>query len=279
VLFKDLKQAGWGVKLPFTQNALSGFMLENFTRLENPPRPPAGLYNAMIAPLTPFPLRGAIWYQGESNAPRAHQYRVLLPALIVGWRRAWKEGDLAFGVVQLPNHGERPAEPAESMWAEMREAQAASLRVPNTGLATTIDVGEAANVHPHRKREVGERLASWALATSYGRQVEYSGPLYQAMQVERDHIRVRFTHGRSGLEARNGALRGFAIAGADRHFHWADARIDGDTVVVSSPAVPRPVAVRYAWADDPDCNLFNKDGLPASPFRTDDWPGITMDQH
>jgi sialate O-acetylesterase len=182
-----------------------------------------------------------------------------------------------FLFVQLPNHGAIPTEPTESAWAETREAEFFALKaLPHTGMAVTIDVGDPSDLHPHRKREVGERLALWALGTTYSKPVVYSGPLYESMAVEGSQIRIRFTHVGGGLEAPDAStLRGFAIAGADKKFHWADARIDGDTVVVSHPDVPSPVAVRYAWADSPPCNLFNREGLPASPFRTDDWPGIT----
>lgn len=277
VLFRDLHQEGWGVELPFTQNALSGFKIESLTRLGYAPIPVSGLYEGMITPLLPSAFRGVLWYQGESNALKARQYRKLLPALINSWREASHQNDLEFLIVQLPNHGVTPEEPRESAWAELREAQLLTLQhVPRTGLAVTIDVGDPKDVHPHRKLEVGQRLALWAEGTTYKQPIEYSGPLYDSMKIEGVQIQVRFTHVGSGLEARNGGgLRGFAIAGADRKFHWADARINGDTVIVSSRDVPNPVAVRYAWADSPVCNLFNKDGLPASPFRTDDWPGIT----
>ena len=276
VWFKDLRQAGWGIPEDFTPQSLSGFALE----IQQPDGfqiPPSGLFDGMIAPLIPFSIRGAVWYQGESNAPHAYQYRTLLPVLIRGWRQAWGEGDFPFLVVQLPNHASRKLEPGESWWAEMREAQLMALRLPNTGLAVTIDVGEADNVHPHKKAEVGQRLALWALGTTYKRDIVYSGPLYASQAIEGGRIRIRFTHTGGGLEARGGALRGFAVAGADKVFHWADAAIDGDSVIVSSAAVPAPVAVRYAWADNPDCNLYNKEGLPASPFRTDGWPVSTVD--
>ena len=243
------------------------------TSVGDPPRPPAGLYDGMIAPLEEFRIRGAIWYQGEGNTWRAYQYRKLLPALIQGWRKNWDAGDFPFLIVQLPNHGASP-ELGDSIWAELREAQLLTVRtVPNTGLAVTIDVGDARNLHPPRKAEVGHRLALWALGTTYGQKIVYSGPLYAGMQVEKNRIRIRFAG--AGLESRGGPLKGFTIAGADKKFHWADARIEGDTVLVSSPDVSPPVAVRYAWAGSPDCNLFNRDGLPASPFRTDDWPGAT----
>jgi len=277
VLFSELCQEGWGVTKDFTQQALTGFVIESFPASGYPPRHASGLYGGMITPLEPYPLRGAIWYQGESNALQAYQYRKLLPALIKSWRASRNEGDFAFLIVQLPNHGAIPDEPTESAWAELREAQLLTTRqVPNTGIAVTIDVGDPKDVHPHRKAEVGQRLALLALGTTYKKPIVYSGPIYQSMTIEGNKIRIRFTNSGSRIEARgSGQLVGFAIAGADRKFHWAEAAIDGFSVVVSSPDVPVPVAVRYAWGDSPRCNLFNEGGLPASPFRTDDWPGIT----
>jgi sialate O-acetylesterase len=277
VLFRDLRQEGWGVSLPFTQNALTGFTIQSLTTLGYAPMPVSGLYEGMITPLLPYAFRGALWYQGESNTLKAHQYRKLLPALINSWRDGSHQKDLEFLIVQLPNYGATPDQPGESAWAELREAQLLTLKlVPQTGMAVTIDVGDPKDVHPHRKLEVGQRLALWALGTIYKQPIEYSGPLYESMQIQGNEVRVRFTPVGSGLEGRDGGeLRGFVVAGADRKFHWAEGRIDGDTVIVSSRDVPRPVAVRYAWADSPQCNLFNKDGLPASPFRSDDWPGIT----
>jgi sialate O-acetylesterase len=277
VLFRDLRQEGWGVSLTFTQNVLTGFAIENLTTLGYAPLPVSALYQGMITPLLPYAFRGALWYQGESNALKAHQYRKLLPALINNWREASHEKDMEFLIVQLPNHGAIPDEPSESAWAELREAQFLTLKeLPHVGLAVTIDVGDPKDVHPHRKLEVGQRLALWALGTTYKEPIEYSGPLYESMQINGSDARLRLAHVGAGLEAHgDAALQGFAIAGADRKFHWSDARVDGDTVVVSSPEVPNPVAVRYAWGDSPRCNLYNKNGLPASPFRTDDWPGIT----
>jgi sialate O-acetylesterase len=278
VLFSELRQEGWGIVKDFTLQALTGFAVESFPASGYPPRPGSGLYGGMITPLAPYPLRGAIWYQGESNALQAYQYRNLLPALIRSWRASWNDRDFPFLIVQLPNHGAIPDEPSESAWAEMREAQLLTTRqIPNTGIAVTIDVGDPKDVHPHRKAEVGQRLALLALGTTYKKPIVYSGPLYQSMTVEGNKIRIRFTNSGSRIEAHgSGQLVGFAIAGADRKFHWAEATIDGISVVVSSPDVPVPVAVRYAWGDSPRCNLFNEDGLPASPFRTDDWPGITV---
>jgi sialate O-acetylesterase len=277
IWFRDLRQEGWGVNLPFTQSALTGFSIESLTTVGYPPRPASGLFEGMIAPLLAYPFRGVIWYQGEGNALKAHQYRTLLPALITSWRKASHQNSLAFLIVQLPNHGAVPEQPTESAWAELREAQLLAARqLPDTGIAVTIDVGDPKDLHPHRKAEVGGRLALLALGTTYGKPIVYSGPLYQGMEIQGSQIRIRFASVGTGLEANRGMpLRGFAIAGADKTFHWADASIEGDSVVVSSSQVPAPVAVRYAWADSPPCNLFNKEGLPASPFRTDDWRGIT----
>jgi len=179
--------------------------------------------------------------------------------------------------VQLPNHGAIPTHPTESAWAELREAQLLTLKqLPGTGLAVTIDVGDPKDVHPHRKAEVGQPLALWALGSTYQKPTVYAGPLYESMSVDGDKIRIRFSHIGSGLEAKAGAaLRGFAVAGANRKFYWAEAEIDGDSVIVSNPSVSAPVAVRYAWGDSPECNLFNREGLPASPFRTDKWTSVT----
>lgn len=276
ILFKDLRQAGWGVQNKLMLNQISGFSISAMTDLQDPPRPPSGLYDAMIAPLQNYRIQGAIWYQGESNTQRAFQYRSLLPAMIHGWRAGWNEGDFSFLIVQLPNQG-HSAEFADSWWAELREAQLLTEKnVTRTGLAVTIDVGEAGNLHPPRKAEIGERLALWALGTTYGRKMEYSGPLYDRMRTEGKEILIHFQHTGSGLQARGGTLQGFTIAGADQKFHHATARIEGDSVIVSGPEVETPVAVRYAWGDSPECTLYNKEGLPASPFRTDDWPGATF---
>jgi sialate O-acetylesterase len=238
---------------------------------------PANLYNGMLLPLIPYAIRGAIWYQGETNASRAYQYRSLFPLMIESWRKDWNQGDFPFYFVQLANFKAVTPEPGESDWAELREAQSMTLKAPNTGQAVIIDVGEANNIHPKDKQAVGNRLALWALAKDYGKDVVFSGPTCESMKKEGGTILLRFGNLGGGLAAKDGPLRGFAIAGADKKFVWADARIDGDAVVVSSPDVPDPVAVRYAWADNPVCNLYNEAGLPASPFRTDDWPGITVD--
>lgn len=229
----------------------------------------------MVAPLTPLAIRGVIWYQGESNAGAAYQYRTLFPSLVRDWRRAFGRGDFPFLFVQLANYMTRAAQSGESSCAELREAQAMTLALPDTGMAVAIDIGDAADIHPRDKQDVGLRLARWALAGTCGRPLVASGPLFLSASRERGALRVRFARA-AGLATSDGAPpRAFAIAGDDRRWHWAEARIEADTVVVSSPAVPQPVAVRYAWADNPEATLRNGDGLPASPFRTDDWPGAT----
>jgi sialate O-acetylesterase len=240
---------------------------------------PTALYNGMIAPLIPYSVRGAIWYQGESNASRASQYRRLFPTMIQNWRQDWRQGDFPFLFAQLANYMAARPEPSDSAWAELREAQLMTLTLPNTGMAVIIDTGDANDIHPRNKQDVGKRLALWALAKTYGKDIVYSGPLYKSMRVESSKIILSFDHVGGGLLAGGSKLlKGFAIAGADRKFIWADAKIEGNTVVVSSDKITEPVAVRYAWADNPACNLYNKEGLPASPFRTDDWLGITANK-
>ena len=240
------------------------------------PNAPTALYNAMIAPLIPYTIRGAIWYQGESNAGRAYQYRTLFQTMIKDWRTRWND-DFAFHFVQLANFMQPPKEPEQSAWAELREAQNMALTLPNTGRAVIIDIGEAADIHPKNKQDVGKRLAFSAEATVYGQKAEYDGPRYKSFKVEGNAIRLSFDHVGGGLVAKGGgALKQFAICGEDKKFVWADAKIDGETVVVSSDKVATPVAVRYAWANNPEgCNLYNKEELPASPFRTDEFPGVT----
>jgi len=279
IAFRQLKQAGWGVQKPFTPQALRSAVIEPVTGMKNLPRPPSGLYNGMIAPLVPFGIRGAVWYQGESNAWAAYQYRKLLPAMIKGWRKVWGRGELPFLIVQLANWLEKKDEPCENEWAELREAQLMALELPATGLAVTIDIGDTWDIHPKNKQDVGHRLALWALGTTYGKSLVYSGPLYESMEKDGKRIRVKFKHTGSGIIAKGEkGLKGFAVAGVDRKFYWAEAEIEADTVLVWSDKVPKPVAVRYAWASNPQCNLYNREGLPASPFRTDDWPGITANE-
>jgi sialate O-acetylesterase len=245
---------------------------------------PTELYNGMIAPLLPFAIKGAIWYQGESNAGRAWQYRTLFADMIRNWRRDWGQGDFPFLAVQLApwdrnkkrSLEEITKEPVESDWAELREAQViVAQTLPKVGLAVITDVGDKDDIHPRNKKPVGERLALAARAIAYGEKVVYSGPLYRALQVKGNEAWLSFDHVGRGLEARGGALQGFAICGAERKWVWAKAEIRGDQVVVSSPEVTKPVAVRYGWADHPVVNLWHKDGLPASPFRTDDFPMVS----
>ena len=242
------------------------------------------LYNGMIAPLIPFSIKGAIWYQGESNAGRADQYQILLPTLIKDWRSRFGVGAFPFYIVQLANFMAQDAEPKNDPWPLLREAQTLTAQhVSNSGIALAIDIGEAGDIHPKNKQEVGRRLALDALAQTYGVKVEYSGPVYKSMKIEGSVVRLTFDHIGGGLTAESlgpivinhglqpekAELKGFAIAGEDGKFVWADAKIEGKTVVVSSPQVSKPTAVRYAWANNPVCNLYNKDGLPAVPFRTD----------
>jgi sialate O-acetylesterase len=226
---------------------------------------PAGLYNAMIAPLTQFPIRGAIWYQGESNTSpeRVSLYAHLFQTMIRDWRRAWGVGDFPFYFVQLANFKTG----ANSHWPELREAQRETLELVNAGMAVTIDIGNPDDIHPKNKQDVGARLARWARATLYGENIEYSGPLFRQAARDGSALRVWFDHA-AGLTAHGGALTGFEIAGADRKFVPANARIDGLTIVVSGAPVENPVYVRYGWSDNPACNLYNAAGLPASPFRS-----------
>ena len=229
----------------------------------------------MINPLTPFTIKGVIWYQGESNSSRAYQYRSLFQTLIRDWRALWGQGDFPFYFVQLAAFD--PGLLEEDKWPELREAQSMALVLPETGMAVAIDIGNPRDVHPKNKQEVGNRLARLALKRVYGQDVADSGPLYRSMAPHGATIRLAFDHTEGGLEAKGGALRGFVVAGKDREFHPAGARIDDETVVVWSSDVREPVAVRYGWEDAPDCNLYSAAGLPASPFRTDDWPALTRD--
>lgn len=235
------------------------------------------LYNSMIAPLVPYTIKGAIWYQGCSNDDRAYQYQDLMRLLIVDWRDKWGY-DFPFYITQLANYTGRQTQPTESTWAELREAQLmASRTVSNTGMAVTIDIGEAYDIHPRNKQEVGRRLALQALNKTYGMQVACSGPVYESYEVDGNVIRLKFSSA-SKLVAKGDKLEGFTIAGADHKFHWAEAKIVGNCIEVSCKDVPRPLAVRYAWANNPLGNLFNAAGLPASPFRTDSWQGITINK-
>jgi sialate O-acetylesterase len=243
------------------------------------PESPAVLWNGMMAPLARLPVAGVIWYQGESNVAHAYEYRTLFPTMIRAWRVAWGEPALPFLFVQLPNFGGTPPTGralGDSGWAELREAQALALHEPRTGMAVTLDVGESDNLHPRNKQEVGRRLALAALKSVYGRDVVAAGPTFLSAVREGPAMRVRFSSVASGLDTSDGAApRGFLIAGADHAWHAATARIDGASVLVSSPDVPDPVAVRYGWANDLASNLRNQADLPAAPFRSDDWPAVT----
>jgi sialate O-acetylesterase len=239
----------------------------------------SSIYDGMIAPLIPFGMRGAIWYQGESNEARAEQYRSLLPVMIRAWRERWGQGDFPFGIVQLPNYRDPKDEPADEPWSHLREAQRQTfLTTRNAGLIVTIDIGEARDIHPRNKLDVGRRMASWALVDVYGRKSTKTGPMFRAARVEGSKVVLTFDEVGSGLQIRNGAkLDEFAIAGADRKWVWGEAKITGkNRIEVWSPSVTNPVAVRYAFNNNPKHpNLTNETGLPAAPFRTDNWPGPT----
>jgi sialate O-acetylesterase len=233
---------------------------------------PTALYNSMLAPATPYTIKGFLWYQGEANTFNAAAYTALMPALINNWRKLWGQGELPFLYVQLPNFMDVQYLPSESQWAATREAQLKTLAVPNTGMAVAIDLGEWNDIHPDNKKDVGERLALWAQRIAYGDQhLVVSGPLFDTAIIDNNRIIIRFTHTGSGLITRDGEAPGsFAIAGADKKFVWAKVKIEGNQVVVWQEGITNPQYVRYAWADNPDhANLYNKEGLPASPFRTD----------
>ncbi len=268
VPFAQLRQEGWGIRKRLTLDEISSIMFMNVPARSGPGLP-GGLFNSMIAPLARYGIRGVLWYQGEGNAGRASEYRALLGAMMGGWRRAFGKPKLPFLIVQLPNYGTGQGE----SWAALREAQLkAALELPGVGLAVTIDLGEPGNLHPANKRDIGTRLVLCALGIVYGFPMVYCGPVYRDMVVENGGVRLKFAHTGGGLAARWGTLCGFKLAGPDRKFIPAEARIEGHTVKVRNPRIARPVAVRYAWADSPQCNLCNREGLPASPFRTDSWP-------
>jgi sialate O-acetylesterase len=260
----------WKVRIEAVTTASSGIGPNSYPTL---------LYNAMIHPLLPYAIKGAIWYQGEANAGRAYQYRKAFPLMINDWRNQWKQGDFPFYFVQLATFNSNNGNSEKgSDWAELREAQALTLSLPNTGMAVTTDIGDAKDIHPKNKQDVGKRLAAIALNKTYGKNIVAGGPVYQSFKTEGNKIIVSFTNVGGGLMAKDkyGYLKGFEIAGADQRFHYAIAHIEGDNVVVSSNEVPNPVAVRFGWADDAgDNNLYNKEGFPAPPFRTDNWKGIT----
>lgn len=232
------------------------------------PNDPAVLYNGMIAPIKPLAIRGAIWYQGESNAGRANEYEQLLTMMITSWRQAWGQGDFHFGIVSLANFMARQTAPEDTPWAEIRWAQSqVAHHLNNCGQALAIDVGDAKDIHPKDKLTVSNRLAAWALAKAYGRDIPYSGPDCQSISTQGNKLVVKFAHVHGGLEFKGDKLEGFTIAGNDGKFEWADAKIVGETVELTSPKITAPVAVRYAWGNNPLCNLYNKAGFPAVPFK------------
>jgi sialate O-acetylesterase len=243
---------------------------------------PANIYNGVLSSHIGYGIRGAIWYQGESNANRAYQYRELFPLMISTWRKVWNQGDFPFYWVQLADFQAESDTPGESAWAELREAQTMTMKVlPKTGQAVIIDIGEGKDIHPKNKVDVGRRLARWALANEYSIDIAFRSPEFKAMEIADGKARLTFDHLGAGwrpFDVRE--PRGFEIAGEDRKFYWATAVIDeknGNSVVVSAPEVPSPVAVRYAWSNNPRCNMFSQNGLPLTPFRTDDWPGVTAE--
>ena len=292
----------WLAKTEFSLPALSA---EARAALPSPPPAPrmaqgvaGALFNGMIHPILPYTIKGVIWYQGESNATRAVQYRKAFPILINDWRARWRQPEMPFYFCQLANYMAKKAVPEDSRWAELREAQTMALKLPHTGQAVLIDIGESEAIHPLNKKDAGERLAKIALANDYGRKTAVSGPLFEKADIEGNKIRIRFAHTEGGLVAQSlpptynvslptrqtapltrnsptSELEGFAICGKDGKWVWAQARIDGNDVIVWSDQVPEPAEVRYAWADNPTANLYNGAGLPASPFRTDTFPELT----
>jgi sialate O-acetylesterase len=233
---------------------------------------PTALYNSMIAPIVPYGLKGVIWYQGENNAVRAVQYRTLFPLLIKDWRNKWSNDKLPFLFVQLANFRARNAEPVfADNWTMLREAQAMALKLPNTGMAVTIDIGDEKNIHPKNKVDVGRRLYLIANNMVYNKPVVFMGPTYESMVVKNKNVELSFKNVGKGLSSNEKLLTAFEVAGADKKFYWADAEIVGDKIILSSKEVAKPVAVRYAWSSNPVASLYNKEGLPAPPFRTDDW--------
>lgn len=264
----------WSYKIEKINQGTSGFNL-------GPNDYPSLLYNAMLHPLIPYAIRGAIWYQGESNAGRAWQYRTAFPLMITDWRRQWNGGDFPFYFVQLASFdaGGSTNKASGYQWAELREAQTLTLSLPNTGMAVTSDVGEVGDIHPRNKQDVGLRLALAALSGTYNKPVVGSGPMFQSMKIEGNKVILTFSNVGSGLMAKDkyGYLKGFELAGADQNYAFAKASIEGDKVVVYSDSISAPVAVRFGWFDDlSDNNLFNKEGLPAVPFRTDNWERVTV---
>ncbi|MGH7139485.1 MAG: sialate O-acetylesterase, partial [Pirellulales bacterium] len=283
-------KAAYEVKLAEWKTAAEQAKLEK----KDPPKPPnnpegqmrgnarpGNIYNGVLKPTIGYGLRGVIWYQGESNAGRAYQYRDLFPLMISSWRQEWGIGDFPFYWVQLADFRAEKPEPGDSDWAELREAQTMTMdKLPNTGQAVIIDLGEAQDIHPRNKQDVAKRLARWALARDYGIDVPYHSPQYKSVEKADGKIVLTFDHVGPGLKTFDvPEVRGFAIAGDDKTFVWAEAKIVGnDKIEVWNDEVQEPMAVRYAWADNPVCNVYSRNGLPLTPFRTDDWPGVTADK-
>lgn len=298
-----IPNAGWTAAEEYSLPVLTASQRSSIPKPPEAPPPPQSvasfLFNGMIRPIIPYAISGVIWYQGESNAERAFQYRTAFPLLVEDWRRSWQQGEFPFYFCQLPNYLAKKPAPGESAWAELREAQSMALSLPATGQAVLIDLGDSRDVHPVDKREVGRRLSLIALAKDYGRKIPFSGPVFQSVTFESGKARVRFFHADGGLKATpvpatysvssrdnetapmvrnnpNSELEGFAICGEDKKWVWANAKVEGDSVIVWSDKVAAPIAVRYGWADNPTVNLSNGSGLPASPFRTDDFPVTTQ---
>lgn len=238
---------------------------------------PGNIYNGMLYPTIGYGIRGVIWYQGESDRNRGYAYRYLFPMMIKQWRHAWGQGDFPFYWAQLPNYDETRG---PDTWADVRESQTRTMSLPHTGQAVTIDVGEANNLHPRNKEPVGERLARWALANDYGLDIHYQSPTFQSLKKQGGKILLKIDHVGDGLRTYNDPdLKGFTIAGADQKFVPATAKfLDDATIEVSAEGVADPVAARYGWANAPNCNVVSREGLPLTPFRTDDWKTVTSDR-
>lgn len=265
--YKDL--ADWQQEIAKPENRGKKIKKPKMPPGPNSQHRPSSIFNGMISPLIPFGIKGVIWYQGEQNAIRAQQYRILFPEMIVDWRNQWKQGDFPFLYVQLANYNYPGPEYA---WAQLRESQMLTLSVPNTAMVTAIDIGEANNIHPKNKQEVARRLVLAALAKVYGQKNECYGPIYKSMNIENGKALIEFDHAEEGLFVKGEQIESFEIAGNDKIFLPAKAIIEGSRVIVSNSQVKCPAAVRYAWANNPKVNLYNKYDLPVFPFRTDDWP-------
>ncbi|MEK9864547.1 MAG: sialate O-acetylesterase, partial [Verrucomicrobiota bacterium] len=269
-----LKARGMGEDIPRRPNRPNNALTGNHR--------PGNIYNGVLRPTIGYGIRGVIWYQGESNAGRAYQYRELFPLMIQNWRDVWGQGDFPFYWVQLADFRLEKDQPSDSDWAELREAQTMTMkRLPNTGEAVIIELGEAQDIHPKNKEDVGKRLARWALAREYGFDLVHRSPIYASMNRQGSRIVLDIEHIGGGLDLFDVQTPlGFTIAGADQVFQHAQAKILNERQIeVWSESVDQPVAVRYAWADNPVCNVQNKEGLPLTPFRTDDWPGVTINNH